>query len=70
MEFAYNKAPHMTTGLSPFKKVYGVDPLTPEDLAPRATEGKPSVAVEQMVKEIQALHDKVREKIEKSNISN
>ena len=34
-EFAYNRAPSKATGLSPFKVVYGVDPLSPNDLTPR-----------------------------------
>jgi len=33
----------------------------------RVIERKPSVEAKQRVKEIQALHDKIREKIEKSN---
>jgi len=67
VEFTYNKAPYKATGLSPFKAVYGVDPLTSRDLIPRAIESKLSVEVEQRVKEIQALHDKVRAKSEKNN---
>jgi len=35
VEFAYNKAPSKATGLSPFKVVYGTDPLSPNDLTPR-----------------------------------
>jgi len=33
-EFAYNKASSKATGLSPFKVVYGIDPLSPIDLTP------------------------------------
>jgi len=66
MEFVYNRAPHKTIGLSPFKTVYGVDPLTPGDLISSAIEGRPSAEAEQRVKEIQALYEKVREKIEKA----
>ena len=32
-EFAYNMALNKTTGFSPFKIVYGVEPLTPLDLS-------------------------------------
>lgn len=42
VEFAYNITPYKTTGLSSFKIVYKVDPLTPRDLISRAIEGKPS----------------------------
>ena len=31
-EFAFNKAPSRTTGVSPFKIVYGLNPLGPLDL--------------------------------------
>jgi len=63
VEFACNRAPHKTTGLSPFQIVYGVDPLTPRDLVPRVIKGKPSTATEQRLKEIQALNEKIRRKI-------
>jgi len=33
-EFAYNKAPSKATGPSPFKVVYRIDPLSPNDLTP------------------------------------
>ena len=41
-EFAYNKAPSKDTGLSPFKVVYGLDPLAPLDLVARPQDQKPS----------------------------
>ena len=68
-EFAYNMAPSKTTGLSPFKVVYGVEPLSPLALVPRPLEGKPSVEAEKRVEEIKHLHEKVKEKIERSNAS-
>ena len=40
-EFAYNKAPSKATGLSPFKVVYGIDPLSPNDLTPRPQDQNP-----------------------------
>ena len=39
-KFDYNKAPNKTTGASPFKVVYGVDPLRPPDLVPKAMDKK------------------------------
>jgi len=63
VEFVHNRAPHKTTGLSPFKAVYGVDPLTPSNLIPRIIEGKPSSEAKQRVKEIIALYERVGEKI-------
>ena len=68
-EFAYNMAPSRTTGLSPFKVVYGVEPLSPISLVPRPLEIKPSPEANKRVEEIKQLHEKVRLKIEKSNES-
>jgi len=48
-EFAYNKAPSRTTGVSPFKVVYGFDPLWPLDLVPKNSEEKPSVEANKRV---------------------
>ncbi|GKC11793.1 transposon ty3-I gag-pol polyprotein [Tanacetum coccineum] len=39
-EFAYNRAPNKTTGLSPFMIVYGLNPKTPLDLAVLDTSSK------------------------------
>jgi len=68
-EFAYNMAPSKTTDLSPFKVVYGIEPLTPLDLSPRPMEAKPSVEANTRVEEIKHLHKHVRIKIERSNAS-
>jgi len=68
-EFAFNKALNRTTGISPFKIVYGLDPLGPVDLVPRPLDQRPSADAEQRVKKIQQLHEKVQAQIEKSNLS-
>jgi len=34
-QFSYNRAPNKATGLSPFKMVYGIDPISPLDLTQR-----------------------------------
>jgi len=62
-EFAYNKVPSKATGVSPFKVVYGLDPLGPLDLIPRPLDQKPSAVVEQRVVEITKLHEQVRARI-------
>jgi len=69
VEFACNRARNKTTGLSPLKTVYGVDPFAPRDPVPREIEGKPSAEVEQREKEILELYNKVGAKVKKSNAS-
>ena len=68
-EFAYNKTPSKATGLSPFKGVYGTDPLSPLDLIPRPLDQKPSADAAARVEEIQKLHELVKAKIEKTTLS-
>ena len=55
--------------MTPFKVVYGVDPLSSLDLVPRSSEEKPSVEANKIVEEIQKLHKQVMTKIEKFNTS-
>ena len=68
-EFAYNKTPSKTTGMSPFKVVYGIEPLSPLDLTPRSMDSRPHVEATKRVQEIQELHKKIKGKIEQSNAS-
>jgi len=35
-EFPYNRAPSKATDISPFKVVYGIDPISPLDHTPRS----------------------------------
>jgi len=67
VEFTYNMAPSKTTGLSPFKVVHGVEPLSPLDLVPRPLDGKLSVEADKRVEEIKHLHERVKLRIEKSD---
>ena len=55
--------------MSPFKTVYGVEPLSPLDLIPRSMDEKLSVETRKRVEEIKNLHEQVKLKIEKSNAS-
>jgi len=48
-EFAYNKAPSKTTGISPFKVVYGIDPMNPLDLVLRPLNQRPTANANQRV---------------------
>jgi len=66
-EFAYNKTPSRTTGMSPFRIVYGLDPLGPLDLIPRPLDQRPSADANQRVEEIKKLHERVKARIEKIN---
>jgi len=38
--FSYNKTPSKTTGMSPFKIVYGIEPLSLLDLSSRVVDVK------------------------------
>ena len=69
VQFVYNKAPSKATGLSPFKVVYGIDPLSPINLTPQAQDQKPSADAAAKVEEIQKLHELVKARIKKINAS-
>jgi len=60
-------SPSKTTGMSPFKVVYGVEPLSPLDLTPQPMDIKSNVDASKRVQEIQELHIKIKGKIEHSN---
>ncbi|GJT63130.1 RNA-directed DNA polymerase [Tanacetum coccineum] len=66
-EFAYNRAPNKTTGLSPFKVVYGLNPSTPLDLVVLDTTSKFSKEASDLAMEIKAIHQQVHDKITKNN---
>jgi len=66
-EFAYGRAPSKATSLSPFKVVYGLDPLGPLDLTSRPLDQKPSADAASRVEEIKKIHELVRSKIKKTN---
>jgi len=55
-EFAYSMAPTKTTGLSPFRIVYGIEPLSPLDLVLRPLDEKPSMEASKRAEEINRLH--------------
>nr|GEX95578.1 hypothetical protein [Tanacetum cinerariifolium] len=66
-EFAYNRALNETTGISPFKVVYGLNPATPLDLAVLNTTSKFSKEASDLAMEIQTIHQQVHDKITKNN---
>jgi len=59
-EFPYNRTPSRATGLSPFKVVYGIDPLGPLDLIPRSFNQKPHPDAAARVEQIKKVHKLVR----------
>ena len=58
---------HSTISFSPFKIVYGFNPLTPMDLIPLLFEEKVSLDGEKKAKMVRQLHEGVRLQIEKKN---
>nr|GEU43684.1 reverse transcriptase [Tanacetum cinerariifolium] len=66
-EFAYNRAPSKTTGLSHFMVVYGMNPHTPLDLAVIDTTTKFSKDASDLAADIKRLHKQVHAKISKNN---
>ena len=66
-EFAFNRTPSKAISLPPFQVVYDYNQRTPLDLVPIPNPTKFSWEAERTTEEIQELHAKVREQIEKSN---
>nr|GEU89756.1 hypothetical protein [Tanacetum cinerariifolium] len=66
-EFAYNRTPSKTTGLSPFMVVYGMNPHIPLDLAVIDTTTKFSKEASDLAADIKHLHKQVHAKITKNN---
>jgi len=67
VEFAYNRTMHSTIGFSPFKIVYGFNPLTSMDLIPLPFEERVSLDGEKKAKIVRQLHEGVRLQIEEKN---
>ena len=64
-EFAYNRSTSQTTGCSPFKAVYGMNPIGPLDLSPIHIDDHFSGEVDDRAKFIKKIHEQVRNKIMK-----
>ena len=64
IEFAYNRSVHSTTNYSPFKIVYGFNPLTSLDLIPLPVHERVSL---DGTKKAQVVHAKIRQQKEKKN---
>ena len=58
---------HSSTGFSPFKIVYGFNPLTPLDLLPLPVKERVSLDRAKKAEVVKKLHEKVKRQIEKRN---
>lgn len=59
VEFAYNNSPSLSTGISPFKLVYGRDPLVPSSFLSSSAE-QPSTNIAALEDFIRDVHERVR----------
>nr|GFA30365.1 hypothetical protein [Tanacetum cinerariifolium] len=66
-EFAYNRAPNKTTGLSPFEVIYGLNPSTPLDLAVLDITSKFRKEASDLATGIKTIHQEVHDRITKNN---
>lgn len=67
IEFAYNRAVHLTTSYSPFEIVYGFNPLTSLDLFPLPVNERGSMDAKRKAEMAKALHEKVHTQIEEKS---
>ncbi len=65
VEFAYNRAVHSTTKVSPFQVVYGFNPKAPIDLLPLPTTERVNFDAKQHAEFVLKLHKTTKENIEK-----
>ena len=63
VEFAYNRSTSQTTGCSPFEAIYGMNPISPLDLAPIHLTDHFSREADERAKFIKKIHEQVRDKI-------
>src|SRR6266498_3711900 len=65
VEFAYNRAVHSTTKVSPFQVVYGFNPKAPIDRLPLPTTERVNFDAKQRAEFVLKLHKTTKENIEK-----
>ena len=67
VEFAYNRAEHSTTKVSPFQVVYGFNPRAPIDLLPLPTTKRIHSDAREHADFIRKLHETTKANIESMN---
>ena len=67
-EFAYNDSPNRSTGLSPFKIVYGTNPRGVFELRDLGMMKKRSANAEDFALDMQRLHEQVKEKLQENSL--
>jgi hypothetical protein len=65
VEFAYNRATHSTTKVSPFQVVYGFNPQAPIDILPLPTSERIHVDAKEHADFILQMHETTKHNIEK-----
>jgi len=66
-KFAYNDSPNISTGLSPFKKIYGTNPRVFE-LIDLGMMEKRSANAEEFSFDMQKLHEQVKEQLQENSL--
>ena len=67
VEFAYNRAEHSTTKVSPFQVVYGFNPRAPIDLLPLPTTERIHSDARECANFIRKLHETTKVNFERIN---
>ena len=67
VEFAYNRAEHSTTKVSPFQVVYGFNPSAPIDILPLPTSERIHNDAKECADFILKMHETTKHNIEKMN---
>ena len=65
VEFAYNRATHSTTKVSPFQVVYGFNPRAPIDILPLSTSERIHSEAKERAEFILKIHETTKQNIEK-----